>query len=311
MEPGKNLTIFFIVGFLLFSQATFAQDPQVPSVNLGFTNMQAGKSRPPGLYYIQYIQLYQANSRRDASGVKINGAGLSSSIVTLQQLAYISHSSVLDGNPGFTVVSAFAKIQPGNNTQNLTVNPNPVGDLVAGPFIQWYDKHIFGISLSHRFGINAGFPTGAYSRQYDVNPSAHLFRIFPHYEFTLTPVRHLSLSVKNNFYYFFNQIGTDARPGAAYNMNYAVEYALRKNLTVELAGYYLTQFDQDANHGDHNYYMRTFGLPTTKERVFSAGPGLGFSTGSGLFVEAKLMWETAVRNRTEGVRSTILLSYKL
>src|ERR1700754_1136257 len=239
MEPNKNLSIF-IVGVLLLSiQAVFAQDPQIPSVNLGFTNMQAGKSRPPGMYYIQYIQLYQANSRRDVSGATISGATLSSSIVTLQQFAFISHSSLLDGNPGFTIVSALVKIQPANNAQIVTVNPSPLGDLVAGPFVQWYDKHIFGIPFSHRVGINTGFPTGAYSKQYDVNPSVHLFRIFPHYEFTLTPAKSFSVSVKNNFYYFFNQIGTSSKPGIAYNMNYALEYTLCKKFVVELAGYYL------------------------------------------------------------------------
>lgn len=311
MEPNKNLSIFLAAVLLWCTQAVLAQDPQVPSVNLGFSNMQAGKSRPPGLYYIQYIQLYQADSRRDGAGSIINGAPLSSSIVTLQQIAFISHSTILDGNPGFTIVSALSKILPGVNAQNITVNPSPLGDLVAGPFVQWYDKHFFGVPLSHRAGINIGFPTGAYSNTYNINPSAHLFRFFPHYEFTLTPVKRFSISVKNNFYYFFNQIGTASKPGMAYNMNYAVEFAVCKNLAVEFAGYYLNQLQQDSYQGNYNYYQTNFNLPTTKERVFSAGPGIGFSTKSGLSVEAKIMWETAVRNRLEGTRSTLLFSYKL
>lgn len=307
----KHSALIFFVILLLCNYSASGQDPQIPSVNLGFTNMQAGKSRPPGLYYIQYIQIYQARNRRDAYGRKIENAVLSSSITTLQQVAYISNSKFLNGNPGFTVLSVLTKTSPKNNSQSITVNPSPFGDVIAGPFVQWYDKHFLNMPLSHRFGINIGFPAGAYSQQYNINPSAHLFRIFPHYELTLTPVNEFSLSLKNNFYYFFNQIGTESKPGITYNLNYALEYHIYKRLTVELAGYYLTQFMQDSHSGDYGYYKRNFNMPTTKERLFSVGPGMGYTTKSGLSVEIKTMWEMKAKNRLEGVRSTFLLSYRL
>ncbi|KQM77925.1 hypothetical protein ASE74_16125 [Pedobacter sp. Leaf216] len=290
----------------------YAQDPAISSANLGLTNMQAGRTRPPGWYYIQYLQSYNSSRRRDRDSRPIIGMSQTSSIAAIQQIAYISKKTIADGNPGFTVLFAAVKTDPGSTPDRvIKVNPNPVSDLVAGPFIQWYDKRLMGKPFSHRLGINVTIPTGAYDAQFDVNPGGHRFRIFPHYEFTFTPMKIFAVSIKNNFYFSFNEVGDYNRPAVAYNLNYAFEFKINPQLVIEAAGYYLNQFGQDKFKGDKLYYNDTLGISDTRERVFATGPGVGYSFKKGLAMEIKAMWEMDAKSRAQGFRGTMVLSYPL
>ena len=111
--------------------------------------------------------------------------------------------------------------------------------------------------------------------------------------------------------YNFDQIGTDEKAGAFYNANYSFEYEVLPRFRAEIAGYYLKQFAQDSKGGNSFFYQDTYGLTDTRERVLAVGPGLGYVTPTGLFIEVKNMWETSVQNRTQGYRATLVLAYKL
>jgi hypothetical protein len=308
-----NLKTLIIVSIsLLRASAAFGQDPRLPSVNLGFTNMQAGNSRPPGWYYIQYIQVYQPGKVMDPFGKEIVKAPLVSSLILIQQIALISKTKVASGNLGFTLLLPVSKTSVRSTGSALpSINPAPVGDLIAGAFVQWYDKRLFGLRLAHRFGLNASFPTGSFQRSYDVNPGANRYRIFPNYQITLTPVKQLALSIKNNFYYSFEEIGSPNRPAIAYNLNYALEFSVADRLVLEAAGYYLTQLGQDSYNGDTKFYLDHYGINDTRERVFGYGPGVGYRTNGGMSLEMKGFWENGAQNRPEGFRGSLVMSYKL
>ena len=303
---------FILLLVVLCNQHARAQVPPLPPGNLGLTNMQDGNAPGPGWYYMQYVQTYQANTTRDGNGDKIkNPAGISS-VSALQQLVFISKMKIWGGNAGFTVIAPLVKVSAVSNSGPLpSINPNPFGDVVAGPLIQWFNKRLFGMKYGHRLEIDMGIPTGSFKSRYDINPGSHLFRVFPHYTLTLSPSDKLSFSMRHHLNYYFKEMGTGIRPGITYNFNYSGEYTVSHGLTVEIAGYYLTQLEQDSKDGDSHYFQRTYSILNTRERVFAYGPGLGWVTPSGLFIEVKGMQETAVRNRTEGFRATLVLSYKL
>lgn len=299
------LNMYFI---FLYSPLS-AQDPVVPSANLGLSNLHAGKSRPPGLYYTQYLQSYKSAIRIDAGGQREH-SGVIASILALQQITCISKSEFLGGYPGITLLATLTK-SSNEDLSGAKINPNVFGDLMAGPFLQWYDKTLFNLPFSHRIGVLAGFPTGAYSEQYAVNPGSHYFRIYPNYQFSISPADIFAISIKNNVYFYFNEIGKDSRPGVVYNLNYALEFTIKGPLILEAAGYYLGQLAEDAYKGNHSYFQNEYGLKTTKERVFAFGPGLGYITDTGFSIEAKVMWETEARNRAQGFRSTLVMTYRL
>jgi hypothetical protein len=302
-----------IVCLLLFlwTEKIRGQEPHLPPTNLGMSNMQDGKPPSPGWYNMEYIQEYEASTTRGGSGQSIPRAGTLSSILAMDLVTYISKTKALEGNPGFAVMVPIVKLSVSGAIPMPSINANPLGDIVLGPVIQWFDKKLLGMNYSHRLEVDLAIPTGGYQTYYTINPGAHLYRIIPHYTFTLTPTEKLSISMRHHLNYFFKEIGTPVRLGISYNFNYSVEYAITHSFTVEAAGYYLAQLEQDIYDGDSHYYQRMYSISDTRERVFAYGPGIGYVWPSGLFMELKGMQETAVRNRPQGFRATLVLSCKL
>jgi hypothetical protein len=290
----------------------WAQDPHLPPTNLSITNMQDGNAPGPGWYYMQFVQAYQSNNFKNGTGQTVADAPQINSILAMQQLIFISKAKFLGGNLGYTTIVPLVKLSAtGNNGVMPTINPNPLGDIITGPLIQWSNKKLWGMDYSHRLELDLGIPTGSYQQGYDVNPGAHIWRIFPHYTFTLSPTKKLSFSMRHHLTYYFDEIGTRAKPGITYNFNYSAEYTIVPGLTLEIAGYYLNQLQQDSYNGNNHYYQDTYHISNTKERVFAYGPGIGYVTPTGLFIELKGMQETSAINRSQGFRTTLAVAYKL
>ncbi len=112
-------------------------------------------------------------------------------------------------------------------------------------------------------------------------------------------------------YFYSKELSSPNRLGAAYNLNYALEYKITKSFTAEAAGYWLAQLEQDSYRGDKHYYRNRYGIADTKEQVFGTGGGFGFTTEHQTSIELKAMWETAAKNRTQGFRGTMVLSFPL
>src|SRR3712207_6833181 len=142
MERIPIAEYLFLVSFLLMAAASpaVAQDPALPPSNYSLTNALDGSPPSPGSYYLQYIQYYQANSIRDAHGRRVGDAKVTS-LLFMQQFAYISESKWLGGNPGFAVLQPLVTIHTsGQIGEVLTSNPSIVGDLIVGAFVQWFEK---------------------------------------------------------------------------------------------------------------------------------------------------------------------------
>ncbi|KQS41781.1 hypothetical protein ASG14_04850 [Pedobacter sp. Leaf194] len=115
----------------------------------------------------------------------------------------------------------------------------------------------------------------------------------------------ISISTRNQFNYNTHIIGQSDKPGAYYNGNYSIDYALTKGLKIEAVGYFLTQLNQDSHSGNTQYYADQYGIGNTRERVLGIGPGLAYFTPIGALIEAKMFFETGARNRFEGNRPTL------
>ncbi|MHB8208924.1 SphA family protein [Mucilaginibacter sp.] len=309
----KIFKVFFAISVSLFLYCgqAIAQDPRLPPTNLGLSNMQDGNPPTTGWYFQEFLQNYQSLGNRGPNGANVGGVRINS-FVSINQLLFISKTKVAGGNLGFTLIVPVVRLSASNYTGlPPTINPNPMGDIIAGPFIQWFNKKLFNMHYGHRFEIDVVAPVGAYQSSYLVNPGSHLFTIVPHYTFTISPTDKFSISMRHHLNYYFDEIGTQAKPGMSYNLNYSLEYAINSSLRAEIAGYYLKQFVQDSNNGNYHYYQDNFDISDTREQVLAFGPGLGYVTPSGLFIEIKGMREFDVRNRSDGFRSTLVLSYKL
>lgn len=307
MKNRRHVILFLI--FLMLGEYARAQDPKLPGGNFGFNNIGAGRWSAPGWYYVQYLQVYSNTSTRDGRGDRIPGPKLTS-IVTLQQLIFISKLKLLNGNVAFNALLPLVTTSASQD-KPVNINPNPLGDLLVGPYIEWNDQKLLGIDMFYRLGVNVSFPTGSFNERFDYNPGLHRYRFFPHFELTAVPVARFAISIKNNMYFYTREIGSPKKTGTAYNLNYALEYTLVNRLIIGVVGYYLTQLTQDSYHGDQNYYRNNYGISETKERVFAAGPGIGYTTRNKLSLELKAMWETGAVNRRQGFRSTMVLAFPL
>ena len=309
IKLAKNIGIAFLV--ILLIQRAQAQDPVLPPVNLGTSNMLDGFSPGAGLYYINYTQVYQTKSIQDGTGNIVDTDLEINSLLSLHQIIYQTDIGLLGGALGFTVLLPIVKISADNTSGMPSVNSDLLGDLVTGAAIQWNDKKIFGKTIFHRAEINAVFPTGSYSSKYNINPSSHAYNFAFYHSLTLFITKEFSMSFRNQFNYNSKIIDSGVKPGTSYNLNYAIEYTLYKTLRAEIAGYYLKQLSEDSYNGNHQYYQDNFNIKTTKEQVFAIGPGMSYLTRGGLFMEGKVFFEMSAENRTQGIRPTLRIAYKL
>ena len=307
------LYLTFVGAVLIFdSQAAFAQDPVLPPTNLGMANVYDGVAGKPGLLYQGYVQVFDTrhvingSGENTSSGLKIN------SVLSMNQLIWLTPVKVAGGNLAFTVLIPVVQISSSNLTGPApTANPGVLGDLVEGTAVQWSGKKLFGLPFSHRVELDVTLPTGYYNSKYDINASSHLFAFGLYHAFTLILNDKVSISSRNEFNYNTHIIGQEAKPGAYYNGNYSVDYSILKSLKIEAATYYLTQFNQDSYGGDHHYYLDKSGIANTKEQVLGIGPGLAYFAPNGVLIEAKIFFETDARNRLAGDRPTLRIAIPL
>ncbi len=304
--------LFFIVWCIIAIRfSSSAQDPALPSTNLGMANMQDGVSPGPGLYYVHYLQVYQPARVKGPGGNTIDHTTQVSSFLSMHQFIYESSVKVLNGHLAFSLLIPLVKLSASNDTKPVLVNPGVPGGLIFGPVIQWSNKTIFRLPYSHRAEIDLSMPVGAYNKKYDINPSSRCYTLTAYYAFTLFLTKNFSISNRHNINYNFRQMTTGVQPGMFYNLNFSLEPTLFKTVRAELAGYYLKQLVQDAYLGNHHYYQETFGISDTREQVLALGPGLSYVSSRGLAAELKVFIETQSHNRAEGVRPTLKLAYKL
>lgn len=296
-------TLLF-TGWLLLLTALkgYAQDPALPATNLGMSNIQDGVSPGPGLYYVQYLQLYSPHRQ---AGPQV------SSLLSMHQLIYESRVKVAKGNLALSVLLPVVKLSVNGDGKLPSVNPGVLGGLIFGPVIQWSGKKLWRKPYAHRVEVDLSVPVGSYSSRYDINPVSRFYTLTAYYAFTWSLTGDVSISARNNFNYNFRKMGTEVRTGMFYNVNYAAEYRLFKTFRAAVTGYYLQQLTQDAYAGNTRYYQDTYGIADTRERVLGIGPGISYVTAGGLALEGKVFFETAGKNRPEGVRPTLRVAYKI
>jgi len=306
-----KFALLLLISIALFSLNVKAQDPSLPAANLGLANITDGVTPGPGFYYANFTQIYQANSFRDGRGDKLPTNLKVNSYFTIHQVVFLSKIKVFDGLLGFTAFLPIVRISPSNvGGPTPSVNNGCLGDIIVAPAVVWENKKLFNHPYFHRAELDFFLPTGSYNAADAINPSSHLYTISAHYSFTYFFNQELSISSRNHINYNTKIIGTDVHPGMFYNVNFSVEQTIYKTFRGELCGYYLKQLNEDSNNGNDHFYQDMYGISTTKEQVLGVGPGLAYLANQRLVLEGKVFWETAVRNREQGIRPSMQLAYK-
>lgn len=295
---------------------TPAQGFDEPLLNFGLTNVLDGAVPGPGTYFFEYVQIYQSNEFKDQDGNDIPGNPRNGFVLSMNQVAHISGITVLGGNVGIDFLLPVGSLTAGGTLgpggPPVTANPGPLGDFIVGPFVQWFSHKLLGRPYLHRFELDVVAPTGHYDSKYTINPGANIWTIEPYYAFTwfLTP----RLSTSWRLLYAFNTTNDDpwevlqglgineVQPGQVFHCNYSLAYEVIKNLRVAAAGYYLKQTTDTQFNGTD--------VPGRREQVFAIGPAVHWITKSGVVFALKTAFESSVKNRPQGSRTTFRMIYK-
>jgi hypothetical protein len=293
--------LLFMASIALFPSVVWAFNQ--PPVNLTATTFLDGGGAPSGWYLVEYVQFVEGREARDRKGNKLPGDARVNVLAHLNQIYYQSSVKILGGYLAgqvlLPVVTPSAKGSIGPIP--ITANTGGLGDIVAGPALQWNDSKLFGAPFFHRFEVDFTFPTGKYDKNMSVNSGSNILTVDPYYAFTWFPSRNLETSFRLWYAFHGENDETKVKPGRLFHMNYAASYQAHPRLRLGAAGYYLQQTTEDEVAG-----VKSSG---SKERAFALGPGLVYM-GQGLTAMLSHPVEFGVRNRFKGSRTTLQLIHK-
>jgi hypothetical protein len=292
-----------IAGVTLLAASSFVQAYDLPPVNLGGTSFLDVAPNPPGLYILQYLQQYHSNKFKDGNGKTIPLSNPDLDVTLgITQLIYGSDQEFLGGKLG--IQTFLPELSP--HTSYSVPNGGPqagdsgFGDLVVGPFITW--GPLMGGKLFHRIELTTIIPTGNYDRNREINPGSNIWSFNPFWSATYFFTPELSASIRAH--YLWNGKNNDpnrgfgaahdVRPGQAYHLNLAAEYAFTPQFRLGLNAYWLkstTDTEVDGHDVDGH-----------REQVLGLGVGgvYSFSQKNHLFFN--YYNESKAENRTEGQR---------
>jgi anthranilate 1,2-dioxygenase (deaminating, decarboxylating) large subunit len=309
----KGFAVLLLAALATGFPGTSARAFNQPPLNLGLTDILDGALPGPGTYFTEYIQAYQANEFKDKDGNRISGDPEVANVLAMNQFVHVYKHQVLGGHIGADVLLPIVAISGsgtvGSPGPGVSTNPAVFGDLVVGPFLQWFDTKLLGRPFLQRLELDFTMPTGQYDKKYLINPGANIWTIEPYYAFTwfLTP----QFSTSWRIHYTYNTKNTDPfgppgtndiQPGQAFHFNYSFEYELFKNFRGAVAGYYLKQLSDDKVNGNS--------VADSQEQVFAIGPAVHWIFSPQFSMGLKTQWETSVDNRPKGNRTTLRMTYK-
>jgi hypothetical protein len=309
----KGVFTLLLAALVAGFAGTSAQAFNEPPLNLGLTDILDGALPGPGTYFTEYIQAYQADEFKDKDGNSIPGDPNVANVLAMNQFVHVYKHQLFGAHIGADVLLPIVSISGsgtvGSPGPDVSTNPAVFGDLVVGPFLQWFDTKLLGRPFFQRVELDLTLPTGQYDKKYLINPGSNLWTIEPYYAFTwfLTP----KLSTSWRIHYTYNTKNTDpfealgvsdVQPGQAFHFNYSFEYELFKNFRGAVAGYYLKQLTDDKVNGNS--------VADSKEQVFAVGPAVHWIFSPQFSMGLKTAWETSVENRSKGNRTTFRMTYK-
>jgi anthranilate 1,2-dioxygenase (deaminating, decarboxylating) large subunit len=281
-----------------------------PPLNLGLTDILDGGPPGPGTYFTEYIQAYGSNHFKDSDGNDFPGSPEVANVLSMNQVVQVYKHKVLGGHPGATVLLPVVAISGSGSVGSpgppVSTNPGVWGDLIVGPFLQWFDTKLLGRPFIHRLELDVVIPTGQYDSKYLVNPGSNIWTFEPYYAFTWFLTDKLSTSWRLMYDFHTENSdafgGHDVTPGQVFHFNYSLEYQVLKNFWASAAGYYLVQTTDDEINGQKD--------SDSKEQVFAVGPAVFWAVSPNFSMGLKTAWEMATENRPEGNRTTFRLTYK-
>jgi len=301
---GRVLLFFFWA--ILTQSLLVAAQVSLPPVNLGLTSFEDAIAFP-GWLVEEIPNYYHAGQWKDAQGNEIPGVNELNSASALTHVAFISNQHVLGGFYAVEALVSVANVHP-----DTSFGPNfktgGIGDLIFAPLgLQWTKTRLARKPFFQRVMFDVVVPTGKYSNMRSVNIGSNVVSFNPYYAFTFVASDKLEISAR--LHYLWNSKNDEPfwglglksiQPGQALHQNFAVSYGVAKAIRIGMNGYALEQITDNKVNG----ISQTGSL----ERVIGLGPGTEVHPTKSFWVYLNSYFETAARNRPEGLLFVLRLS---
>lgn len=274
---------------------------QLPTVNLGLTSFEDGLS-PTGWFFDVYPDSYNADELKDSRGDTLPGRNRLTANSFIGDAIYVSQTRIFGG--WLTYVAFLPWVDLDVRLANgLSSRFRGLADFTGAAGLQWATMQVGNGIFGQRLMFPVSVPTGKYSDEQPVNLGNHFVSFNPYYAFTY---EYGKVEVSARIHYLWNSVNHDpyvgfgvdyVQAGQAFHMNYALSYALGKNVRVGFSGYWLQQLT------DHK--INGISVPGSLERTVGLGGGIRIFAGHNTWLLLHGYSETDVRNRAQGY--TVLL----
>jgi hypothetical protein len=270
-----------LAGLTLTAGLTPAMGGERAGINLGTTSFFDGfGGLAPGCTAIAYMGHEQYNQLNGSGGKKVQGppgdADLGATYF-VPQLVCNSSLKLFGGTLGWNTIVPVA----GQNSNFFETNGTSLGDVTAGPYIQFPPVISNGrpvFSQAVEFAVIA--PTGKYDASKPVNPATITWSINPFWRATWLPAPQWEVSWRANYIHNFDHRSTVnaaspipgmslLRNGDGAWVNFTASRELFKDFHFGLNGYYLKQFSGDTLRGGTK-------LSNAQESLY-IGPGFHYT----------------------------------
>ena len=279
----------------------------------GAEAFMSGAIPPPGVYFIDYMYYYNADSLKDDSGNDIAAFDEASVLANVFRFVWISDKKILGADYGQHVfvpvlgVDLDFKAPVGPQSKD-SYDDTDIPYVIYSPFIlAWHlqeGKLHIATSLADIY-----IPTGQ-----DDGNMASVGQNF----WTIEPVVAVTYMVNNwefsgKFMYDFNTTEDDSAtvygfevdrdPGQEFHVDYSVSYGFSPAFRLGINGYYYYQTTYDSYELNDSIPAPVQDLLRADEgyrsQVFSIGPGLWYNH-KNMFFSLRNQWEMGAKNKTEG-----------
>lgn len=285
----KTQLLIGAAALLTAASASFATEGGGSTYPIGAENHLAGAAPPPGVYVLEYVNVYSADRLNDAQGNAIPVPGFKvNAVAAATRIAWVTDKPALGGQlVAHTILPLVnVKVSAAGQSSSRT----GLGDVTVGTGVAWHHSP----QLHSVAALDLVLPVGSYDAARSVNIGRNYASLQPLYLVSWIDPNGLNADAKIGLSLNRTNKDTGYRSGNELNIDYALGWGLGNGWVVGVGGNVYQQLSDDKLNGQS--------LPGSKGRAYSIGPNLKYDGGKGWFITAKLAREFDVRARTEGTQ---------
>jgi hypothetical protein len=293
----KTTSLMALVACLTlgFTTASHATEGGGGAYANGVEGFGAGMLPPPGTYFLNYLNVYSANSLKDGNGDDLVPDFKLDAVANVFRLVHMTKYQLLGGTWGMQMLLPVVHLEvsvPGQSQSKFGL-----GDIVIDPFLLSFHSKNFHYAV----GLDIIVPTGAYDKHDLANIGRNYWTFEPVFAATYLNEAGCEASIKLMYDFNTENSATDYQTGQEFHFDYTLAKRFGA-FTPGVGGYFYKQVTDDELNG------HTVGADGFKGQVLAIGPQLKYDYKNMSF-SLKYQREMLVENKPEGDKFWFNLLY--